>query len=136
MSIGGIRRFGRKQALATWLALTLLAWQTVLATGAIMPPMSPLAAAENGIVICTEHGREIIPSDGGAPIRDSSDHSVSCPCCLPFSAHGGGAILADAAILAAPGWRASAFDAPDATAPPVTHLSPGPQQPRAPPVSV
>lgn len=136
MGAGVLGRLRGRNGLAAWLALALLAWQTLLAAGLAERPMAPFSRGGVGIVICTEHGSETVPFDGGAPVRDSSDHSVSCPCCLPFSAHGGGAILADAAVLAAPGWRASAFDAPDGTAPRAAHLSPGPQQPRAPPVSI
>lgn len=136
MGAGAKNKPGYRRVLATWLALMLLAGQTLLAAGLAERPMAPFAVADQGIVVCTEHGREIVPFDGSAPIHDSSDHSVSCPCCLPFSAHGGGAILADAVPLAAPGLLAASFDAPDGTSPRVARVSPGPQQPRAPPVSV
>jgi hypothetical protein len=123
-------------AFAAWLGLGLLLWQAAFASGLLERPMSPFSVVDGAIVICTEHGARIIPTDG-APGRAPSDHSVpSCPCCLPFAAGNGGAILASPVMLRLPAWSVAQPVVALASPPLARGASSTPQQPRAPPLSV
>jgi hypothetical protein len=129
-------RSNRRHAWAAWLALWLLLLQTATAAGLIERPMAPFASADGGIVICTEHGTQTLPGDG-VPGQTPSHHSMpTCPCCLPFSAGAGGAILATPVLLAVPAWSAERQVLALISAPPPSDASSSPQQPRAPPLSV
>jgi hypothetical protein len=139
MLVWGMRSTIRHQqpqvkALATWLALVALFWQTLLAAGAVERPMAPIQFAGDMIVICTEHGLETLPPDG-APAQNSKDHSgPSCPCCLPF-ASGGGLVLAAPPQIAAPAWVTVPAILTPSAAPRPDRVASDPQQPRAPPLS-
>ncbi len=121
--------------MATWFAVVALLLQVLVSAGAVERPMAPVQAAGDGIVICTEHGFETLPSDGG-PAHPASDHSApSCPCCLPLAA-GNGLILSEAPQLATPVVLASSPLRVPAAAPRPFRLASDPQQPRAPPLSI
>jgi hypothetical protein len=131
-----IRRESQVRVLAPWLALLLLFWQTLLAAGAIERPMAPVQFDGESLVICTEHGLQALPADGGAPAHPASDHSMpSCPCCMPFAA-GNGLILSDAPQVAAPAWIAAPPTRAPLTAAQAARVAFELQQPRAPPLSV
>lgn len=122
--------------LATWLALGLMLWQTLLSAGAIEKPMAPMQMVGDNVVICTEHGPQTLRDDGSLPAHPASDHSApSCPCCLPFAA-GNGIILAEAPLLAAPAVFAAPLAGVQSAAPRPYRLASDPQQPRAPPVPI
>jgi hypothetical protein len=124
------------RALAAWVGVWLLLWQTAFAAGLIERPMAPVSAVDGALVVCTEHGATTLPSDG-APGHAPADHSgPSCPCCLPFAAGHGGAILPVAIAIPLPVAIASAASIPGPRRPHSLAAAHAPQQPRAPPLSV
>ncbi|HEY1723415.1 MAG TPA: DUF2946 family protein [Magnetospirillaceae bacterium] len=124
-----------RRALATWLALAVLFWQMLLSAGAIERPMAPLQVTDGGIAICTEHGMQTLPLGDTAPGHQSDHSTPPCPCCLSFTA-ASATILADAAPLVVPHWIWTSAARPLTTAALVRDTDSGPQQPRAPPVSI
>ena len=130
------RKISLSRALAAWVGVWLLLWQTAFASGLIERPMAPMQDAGGALVICTEHGAQTLPGDG-TPARAPGDHSgMDCPCCLPFMAGHGGAILPVSVILAAPDWTGLRLDNPRTVLATPRESVSGPQQPRAPPVSI
>jgi len=134
MGVPAFEPWSRRRALTVWLALWLLLWQAVGGVGAWQRPMAPLQFAEGALVICTEHGMQSMPHDGGAPLP-ADRQSPSCPCCLPFTVWGG-AVLAAAPAVPAPDWVGAPVESSRLVASAPPRLAVHPQQPRAPPVSV
>jgi len=125
-----------RHAWGVWLGLWLLLWQIVASAGLIQAPMSSIHSVADGIVICGDDGMRTVP-DGGVPGHSPShDGAASCPCCLPFSAGAGGAILASAASLPIAVWSATVPTLASTAASRPHGAASSPQQPRAPPVLV
>ncbi len=125
-----------QRVLATWLALAVLFWQTLLSAGAIERPMSPVQFGDAGLVICTEHGMQTLPSSDGVPGHSPADHSVPpCPCCLSFAA-AGATILPTAIAITAPAWTGRPTPVAHVVSVQPPPVPSGPLQPRAPPVSI
>jgi hypothetical protein len=131
-----LHRPKRGRAFAAWLGLWLLLWQTAAASGLVERPMGPEEMAGGALAICTEHGMQALPGDG-APGHAPTDHSApACPCCLPFSPGGGGAILASAILLSLPAWSDAPIRVALASVSLPRPASTAPQQPRAPPFAI
>jgi len=124
------------RACAAWIGVWLLLWQVAFAGGLIERPMAPVQEIGGALIICTEHGTQTIP-DTGSPGQAPADHSgMDCPCCLPFMAGHGGAVLPASLVLAAPDWTGFRLQAPLGVPDGPGELVSGPQQPRAPPSSI
>ena len=126
-----MQNFRRRKRIPAWLAIIALFGNALVAALAVAPASAaPLADDVLGpLVICTSHGADAAPQDGGSSPQSPREH---CPACT---------LLAKVALVPAPLLLAASVlpDLPAVTPMPIRlrgpaeHLGPGGIRSRAPP---
>jgi hypothetical protein len=128
-----MRKLRRHRLSAAWLAIVALLGNTLLAALCVAPakPTQVVDSILGPLVICTAHGADTAPADGGSSPQSPTGH---CPAC---------AVLGKVAVIPAPlpVVEATAADLPRILPAPAparhlaAHLGPGHVRSRAPPAA-
>jgi DUF2946 family protein len=123
--------FRRHKRILAWLAIVALLGNAVVAALYFAPARAaPLVDSILGpLVICTSHGTETVPPDGGSSPHSPSDHCPACTLVAKIALVVTVVLLATAALPALPAVR----PVPVRSRRLAVHLGPGGIRSRAPP---